>query len=122
MRMSFNPDPQKQAVELRFSRKRFAVDYPALLLNNIPVTQVEEHKHVGLIFDSKLSFSVQIKSSISKARKGIGLLKYLSKYLPRNTLNDLYKLYVPPHLDHGVVIYYIPAKACNYSHDITLPI
>ena len=61
-----------------------------------------------------------IKSAISKARKGIGLLKYLSKYLLRHTLNDLYKLYVRPHLDYGDVIYHIPAKVCEFSQNIIL--
>ena len=120
-RMSFNPHPQKQAVELRFSKKRLAMDHPVILLNHIPVKQVDEHKHLGLILDSKFSFSAHIKSSISKARKGIGLLKYLSKYLPRHTLNDLYKLYVSPHLDYGDVVYHIPAKVRNYSQNIILP-
>ena len=119
-RMSFKSDPQKQAVELRFSKKRLAVDHPVILFNNLPVKQVDEHKHLGLIFDSKLSFSAHIKSSISKARKGISLLKYLSKCLPKHTLNDLYKLYVRPHLDYGDVLYYIPAKVCNYSQNIIL--
>ena len=81
-RMSFNPDPQKQAVELTFSRKKIEIDHPAILFNNIPVKKVSEHKHLGIILDSKLSFSADIKSAISKSRKGIGLLKYLSKYLP----------------------------------------
>jgi len=67
--MSFNPDPQKQAIELRFSKKRLAVDHPIILFNNIPVKQVDEHKHLGLILDSKPSFSAHVKSSISKARK-----------------------------------------------------
>ena len=119
-RMSFNPHPQKQAVEVRFSKKRLVVDHLVMLFNNIPVKQVDEHKHLGLILDSKLSFSAHIKSSISKARKGIGLLKYLSKYLPRHTLNDLYKLYVRLHLDYGDVIYHIPVKVCNCSQNIIL--
>ena len=91
-RMSFNPDPQKQAVELTFSRKRIEIDHPVVLFNYIPVEKVNEHKHLRIILDSKLSFSAHIKSAISKTRKGIGLLKYLSKYLPRHTLNELYKL------------------------------
>ena len=71
--------------------------------------------------DSKLSFSAHIKAAISKTRKGIGLLKYLSKYLPRHTLNELYKLYVRPHLDYGDVIYHIPSKVCEFSQSIILP-
>ena len=49
------------------------------------------------------------------------MLKYLSKYLPRNTLNELYKLYARPHLDYGDVIYHIPAKVCEFSQNIILP-
>ena len=78
----FYLDPQKQAVELAFSRKKIEIDHPVILFNNIPVKRVVEHKHLGIILDSKLSFSAHIKSAISKTRKGIGLLKYLSKYLP----------------------------------------
>ena len=83
--------------------------------------KVSEHKHLGIILDSKLYFSAHIKSAISKTRKGIGLLKYLSKYLPRHTLNELYKLYVRPHLDYGDVIYHIPEKVCEFSQYIILP-
>ena len=83
--------------------------------------KVEERKHLGIILDSKFSFSSHIKSAISKTRKGIGLLKYLSKYLPRHTLNDLYKLYVRPHLDYGDVIYHIPPKVFEFSQTVILP-
>ena len=83
--------------------------------------KVDEHKHLGIILDSKLTFCAHIKSAISKSRKGIGLLKYLSKYLPRHTLNELYKLYVRPHLDYGDVIYHIPAKVCEFSGSVALP-
>ena len=89
-RMSFNPDLQKQAVELPFSRKKIETDHPMILFNDTPVEKVSEHKHLGIILDSKLSFSAHIKSAFSKTRKGIGLLKYLSIHLTRHTLNELY--------------------------------
>ena len=91
-----------------------------ILFNNTPVKHVDEHRHLGIILDSKLTFSAHIKAVISKARKGIGMLKYLSGYLPRHTLNELYKLYVRPHLDYGDVIYHIPGKMCAFSQNITL--
>ena len=43
------------------------------------------------------------------------MLRFSSKYLSRNTLNELYKLYVRPHLDYGDVIYHIPQKEDNIS-------
>ena len=82
LKMSFNPDPQKQAVELTFSTKEIEINHPEIRFNNIPVRKVDEHKYLGIILDSKLSFSAHIKAAISKARKGIGLLKNLSKFLP----------------------------------------
>ena len=63
---------------------------------------------LAIILDSKLSFSAHIQAAINKSRKAIGVLKFMSKYLPRNTLNELYKLYVRPHVDYGDVIYHIP--------------
>ena len=48
------------------------------------------------------------------------MLRFLSKYLPRHTLNEIYKLYVQPHLDYGDVIYHIPHKTCEFSHSFKL--
>ena len=56
-RMSFNPDPQKQAVELLLSKERHEIDHPDIFFNNIPLKKVEEHKHLGIILDSKLLIS-----------------------------------------------------------------
>ena len=109
-RMSFNPDPRKQAIELIFSTKRDKTDHPILFFNNLRVTKKDKHKHLGLVLDSKLSFLSHINAAISKSRKALGLLKFLSKYLSRETLNALYKLYIRPHLDYGDVIYHIPNK------------
>ena len=36
-KMSFNPDPRKQAVELKFSMKRVEVNHPEIRFNNIPL-------------------------------------------------------------------------------------
>ena len=95
-----------------------------LIIQTFPLTtyqmKVDEHKHLGITLDSNLSFSAHIKSAISKSRKGIGLLKYLSKYLPRHTLNELYKPHVRPHLDYGDVIYHIPEKVCQFSGSVIL--
>ena len=77
-------------------RCNIEIDHPVITFNDIPLKKVSEHKHLGIILDSKLSFSAHINAAISKTRKGIGLLKCLSKYLPRKTLSELYKLYVFP--------------------------
>ena len=107
-KMSFNPDPTKQAVEVLFSRKKNPVYHPPLYFNGKIVTRQEDHKHLGVTLDKKLSFANHIKEKISIARKGIGLIRHLSSYAPVKTLNILYKAYVRPHLDYCDVIYHIP--------------
>ena len=64
--MSFNPDPQKQAVEFIFSRKKIKADHPELLFNNTSVMKLDEQKHLGIMLYSDLSFPAHIKSAISK--------------------------------------------------------
>ena len=40
-KMSFNPDPQKEAVELVFSKKKIEIHHPVIRFDNIPVTKVD---------------------------------------------------------------------------------
>ena len=98
---------RSKQVELIFSKKKSMIDHPVILFNNMNVMKVDEHKHLGITLDATLSFSAHIKAAISKTRKGIGMLRFLSRYLPRHTLNELYKLYVRPHL-HWVGIFKPP--------------
>ena len=59
----------------------------------------DEHTHLGMILDSKLNFNV--REAIIMARRGIGIICYLSKYVSGDVLDQIYKLYVRPHLDHN---------------------
>ena len=115
--MSFNSDPNKHAVEVSFSKKKNPMNSNLYSFNDAPIKNVPEQRHLGTILDSKLSFSSHIKSINSKSRQGIGILRFLTKYLPRHTLNEIYKLYVWPHLDHGDIVFHITHKICEFSHD-----
>ena len=75
-----------------------------------PRASVNEQKHLGLILDSTLSFKKHLNEKIIKAKKNIGIIKQLSKYLPVKTLNQMYKALVRPHLDYCNIIYHIPPK------------
>ena len=110
-KMTFNPDPSKQAVEVLFSTKKSPSELPPLFFNNNIVTRVESHKHLGLILDSKLSFGDHLKEKISKTNKIIGTLKRLRKFLPRRCLVHIYKAFARPLLDYGDLIYDNPGNA-----------
>ena len=59
-----------------------------------------------MILDSKLNFHSHIREAIIKATRGIGIIRFLSNYVSRDVLDQLYKLYVRPHLDYGDIIYH----------------
>ena len=74
-KMIFNPDLSKQGQEVIFSRKIKKLLHPALLFNNIPLSNSLFQKHLGLTLDIKLNFSEHIKSITRKISKTLGLLR-----------------------------------------------
>ena len=81
--MQFNPDKNKQAVQVIFSPKSPKLPHPPLYFNQADVLVVKEPKHLGMILDSKLNFSTYMKEAIVKARRGIGMIPYMAKYVSR---------------------------------------
>ena len=53
-----------------------------------------------MILDGKLNFQSHIRRAIMKERRGIVIIKYLFRYVSRDVLDQVYKLYVRPHLDY----------------------
>ena len=103
--MSFNPDLNKQAQEVIFSRKMTKSSHPQVFFNDIPVSQVSFQKHLGIYLDEKLNSNHHIKEKMSKAMKGIGVIKRLRKMLTRYSLLTIYISFVRPHLDYGDILY-----------------
>ena len=89
--MNFNPDLNKQATELLFPCKKNNPNNPSLIFNESVVPKVKEQK----------------------AKKGIGIIKYLSKFLPIKTLVQMYKAIVRSHLDYCDTIYHILGVTLN---------
>ena len=78
--MRFNPDPKKQ--EVIFSRKINKIDHPSLYFNQNSVKSSSTQKHLGMILDTELDFSLHLKNVQSKANKTIRLLRKLQDTLP----------------------------------------
>ena len=102
--MIFNPDLTKQSQEVIFSRKSVKPFHPQVFFNEVPVERSVSQKHLSLHLDQKLDFSKDI-NEISKAQKGISVIKKLYNILPRNVLLTIYKSFVRPHLDYGDIVY-----------------
>ena len=76
-----------------------------MFLNRSEVAVRSEYKVLSMILDSKLNFESHIRQAVIKARRGNGIIPYLSKYVSRGVLDQLYKLYVRPHLYYDDIIY-----------------
>ena len=59
-KMQFNPDKNKQAIQVIFSQKKDAVIHPPVFLNRSEVAVKTEHKHLGMILDSEFNFQSHI--------------------------------------------------------------
>ena len=119
-KMEFNPDPSKQATEVLFSCKKVKPNHPQLTFHGTIVTKINDQKHLGLTLDSKLYFEKHVNEKIVKAKKNIGVIKHLSKYLPHKTLDQMYKALVRSHLDYCDVIYHEPCKVNQPPLGVTL--
>ena len=101
--MQFNPDPNKQANEVIFSRKSILhnLSHPPINFNERIITKCNHRKHLGIILDLNLNFNTHIDQKIKKCNKLIGLIKRLSVNLPQNALLTIYKSFIRPHLGYG---------------------
>ena len=108
--MQFNPDRNKQANEVIFSRKPIPqnLSHPPIKFNERIITKCNHQKHLGIILDSNLNFNTNIDQKVKKCNKLIGLIRSLSVNLLRNDLLTIYKSSIRPHLDYGDILYDIP--------------
>ena len=116
-RMHFNENKTEEVI---VSCKRLKPSYPPLFLGPEVIVTKPEHKHLGVTLDSKLNFENHIREATIKARRGIGMIKHLSKYVSRHVLDQIYKHYLRPHLDYGDIIYhrYDPEMQSPFTHKL----
>ena len=74
-----------------FSRTLNKSNHPKIYFNNAPVFCANWQKHLGIYLDESLNFSYHIKEKMSKAMKGIGIIRKLNKALPQHSLITIYK-------------------------------
>ena len=61
-------------------------------------------KHLGVYLDQKLNFSHHIKEKVTKANKGIAVIKNLQIKIPRNLSLIIYKSFIRPYLNYADII------------------
>ena len=100
--ITFNAE---KTVYLTISRKVNPAPKPNLKLGGVPIKEVQTHKHLGLTFNDTLTWTDHIDKLATKAAQCVGLLRRISREVPRECLETLYKSMIRPLLEYGSVIY-----------------
>ena len=94
-----------KTVYLQISRKTFPSPKPILRLNGQIIKEVNTHKHLGLTFNTSLTWSDHISNLVAKSSMCIGLLRRISRDVPRQCCEILYKAMIRPLLEYADVIF-----------------
>ena len=71
----------------------------------ISIEKVKSEKDLGVIFDSKLTFTEHISTKVSKANQIVGLIFRTFTFMVREMFLNLFKSLVRPHLEYAATIW-----------------
>ena len=98
--VKFNPDKIKSMV---LTNKN--VVHTPLYFNNKHIEQVHQHKHLGLLFNTRLSWKDHVSEIIQGVSKLLDVMHKLSKDLDRRTLETIHETFVRSKLEYACVIW-----------------
>jgi hypothetical protein len=79
--------------------------YLPLYLNNTAINEVTVHKHLGLVFNNKMSWTDYINDICKKCNKRLDIIQKMRSILPRSCIEKMYKSFIRSLLDYTDVIY-----------------
>jgi len=74
-------------------------------LNETQITQNDQLSYLGVDIDCNMNFNSQIDTLVKKVNKAIGILKYCSNFVSRDTQKTLYNSLVLPHFDYCFTVW-----------------
>ena len=100
--VTINPGKTKS---ITFSAKRLKPTHPTLYFANEAIEIVNNHKHLGVVLSSNLSWRVHFLNIYEKASKKLNLLKGLKFKISTETLSKLYKPFIRPVMEYANVLW-----------------
>ena len=88
-----------------FSNKTHT-DIPPVFFNNEPIKRVTQHKHLGVILTSDLSFDGHLHYVCLRANGKLAVLRRVKGLQKKKTLDILYKITVCSVVDYAITVYY----------------
>ena len=95
------------------------VQNPSLLHDNVNITFVHNHKHLGLTLNKHGKWKVQITNITKSASKVLGIMRSLKFKLCRESLNQIYILFLRPIQEYASVVWdncTVAEKGCTYCN------
>ncbi len=100
--VSFNP---KKTESLLISKKRNTLPHSPLLMNNVIVSEVESHKHLGIYFNNEGTWHQHIDYITGKAWRRINIMRKLKHELDRKCLEIIYTSFIRPLLEYADTVW-----------------
>ncbi|MEW8247643.1 MAG: reverse transcriptase family protein, partial [Candidatus Thiodiazotropha endolucinida] len=99
---------------LLISRKINKPIHPPIVMNNDHITEVDNHKHLGVVFENTCTWHLHINMIISKAWQRIYTMRKLKFLLDRQSLQAIYISFIRPILEYADVVW---TNCTKYEED-----
>ncbi|MES9883011.1 MAG: reverse transcriptase family protein [Sedimenticola sp.] len=100
--VTFNPNKTET---LLISRKRNQLLHPPIVMNNVLVTDVNSHKHLGLYLNKEGTWHQHIDYITGKAWRRINIMRKLKFHLDRKSLEIIYNSFIRPLLEYADTVW-----------------
>ena len=100
--VSFNPTKSES---LLLSRKINKPYHPPIFMDNQVISEVNTHKHLGLILSSDYTWHEHLAEIKSKAWNRINIMRKLKFLLDRKSLQTIYFSFIRPLLEYADVVW-----------------
>ena len=87
------------------SRKIHRINHPALYFNNIPIMEVQTHKHLGVYISDKCDWQAHLEYIQTKAWSRVHLLRSLKFVLDRKSLQTMHFSFIRSILEYADVVW-----------------
>ena len=81
------------------------VQLPNLIFNDVRISFVDNHKHLGLTLSSNGNWKEHISNLCRSASQLLGMMRTLKFRLKRDSLNQIYVSYLRPVLEYASVVW-----------------
>ena len=99
--VTFNP-LKTEAVLFTLKKLDFL---PQLVFDNIPISFVDSHKHLGVTLSSNGQWHSHVENIVNSASKILALMRKLKYSISRNALNQMYMSYLLPVVEYASVVW-----------------